>query len=138
MVDIERDIEIDSSQQDPREMTDEETMKWMQDLITRLTDEKGSAGGACNFEAVKPPVRRNILHALDQRALEINEISEIVGVGGKALKYHINVLASGYFVQIEGNRVDLTPGGVAVIRSDKRRMKRREESKNDGEIHNRL
>jgi DNA-binding transcriptional ArsR family regulator len=119
---------MDSAQRDPRGMTDEETMKWMQDLITRLTDEKGSAGGACNFEAVKPPIRRNILRALDERALEINEISEMVGVAGMALKYHLNVLTSGYFVQMEGNRVDLTPGGIAVIRSDKRRMKEKEES----------
>jgi DNA-binding transcriptional ArsR family regulator len=122
------EVEMDSAQRDPRGMTDEETMKWMQDLITRLTDEKGSAGGACNFEAVKPPIRRNILRALDERALEINEISEMVGVAGMALKYHLNVLTSGYFVQMEGNRVDLTPGGIAVIRSDKRRMKEKEES----------
>ncbi|MHC1578122.1 MAG: winged helix-turn-helix domain-containing protein [Dehalococcoidia bacterium] len=112
------------AEQDPREMTDQEVMKWMQDLITRLTDEKGSAGGACNFEAVKPPVRRRILHALEERALETNEISKIVGVAGMALKYHLNVLMSGYFIQIEGNRVDLTPGGVSVVRSDNRRMKK--------------
>jgi len=124
---IERD-EMDATSRDPREMTDEEVMKWMQDLITRLTDEKGSAGGACNFEAVKPPIRRNILHALDERALEISEISERVGVVGMTLKYHLNVLISGYFIQIEGNSVDLTPGGVSVIRSDKRRTKEEEES----------
>lgn len=120
--------------QDPREMTDQEVMKWMQDLITRLTDEKGSAGGACNFEAVKPPVRRSILHVLEERALEINEISKIVGVAGMTLKYHLNVLMSGYFIQIEGNRVDLTPGGVSVVRSDNRRMKRAEASGNNKKI----
>jgi DNA-binding transcriptional ArsR family regulator len=117
--------------QDPREMTDQEVMKWMQDLITRLTDEKGSAGGACNFEAVKPPVRRSILHALEERALEMNEISKIVGVAGMALKYHLNVLMSGYFIQVEGNKVDLTPGGVSVVRSDNRRMKRAAAGKNN-------
>jgi len=116
---------MDSARRDPREMTDEETMRWMQDLITRLTNEKGSAGGACNFEAVKPPVRRNILHALDERALEMDKISERVGVAGMALKYHLNVLLSGYFIAVEGNRVDLTPGGVSVVRSDKRRMERK-------------
>jgi len=63
------------------------------------------------------------LHALDKRALEINEISERVGVAGITLKYHLNVLSSGYFIQIEGNRVDLTPEGVSVIRSDKRKGK---------------
>jgi len=119
---------MDSIRRDPREMTDEEVMKWMQDLITRLTDEKGTAGNACNFEAIKPPIRRNILHALDDRALEISEISEKVGVTGMTLKYHLNVLISGCFIRIEGSRVDLTPGGVAVIRSDKRRMKEEEES----------
>jgi len=119
---------MDSILRDPREMTDEEVMKWMQDLITRLTDEKGTAGNACNFEAIKPPIRRNILHALDERASEISEISEKVGVTGMTLKYHLNVLISGCFIRIEGSRVDLTPGGVAVIRSDKRRMKEEEES----------
>jgi DNA-binding transcriptional ArsR family regulator len=119
---------MDSAQRDPREMTDEETSKWMQNLVTRLTDEKGSAAGACSFEAIKPPIRRRILHALDQRALEINEISEMVGLAGMALKYHLNVLTGGYFIQIEGSRVDLTPGGVAVMRSDKRRMKEKGES----------
>ena len=123
-----REVQMDSAQRGPREMTDDEIMRWMQDLITRLTDEKGSAGGVCNFEAVKPPIRRNILHALDQRALEIDEISEMVGLAGMALKYHLNVLTSGHFIQIEGNRIDLTAGGVAVIRSDKRRTKEKEES----------
>jgi len=117
------EVEMDSAQRDPREMTDEETMKWMEDLITRLTNEKGSAGGACNFEAIKPPVRRSILHALEERSLEMDEISERVGVAGMTLRYHLNVLTNGYFIQVEGNRVDLTPGGVAVIRSDNRRNK---------------
>lgn len=96
-------------------------MKWMQDLITRLTDEKGGAGNACNFEAIKPPVRRAVLHALEEKALKTDEISERVGVAGMALRYHLNVLRSGYFVEIEGDLVDLTPGGVSVVRSDNRK-----------------
>ena len=35
----------------------------------------------------------------------------------------VNKLAeeeSSYFIQMEGNKVDLTPGGVSVTRSDKR------------------
>jgi len=121
---------MDSTRRDPREMTDEETMKWMEELVNKLVEEKGSAGGACSLEAVKNPVRRNILNALGKRALQINEISERVGVMGPALSYHLNFLNSSYFIQIEGNRVDLTPGGVSVVRSDKRRMeqkKKREE-----------
>jgi len=111
---------MDSAQRDPREMSDKEVRNWIQELVNKLVEEKGTAGNACNFEAIKPPIRRNILHALDERALEISEISEKVGVTGMTLKYHLNVLISGCFIQIEGSRVDLTPGGVAVIRSDKR------------------
>jgi DNA-binding transcriptional ArsR family regulator len=109
--------------QDPREMTDEEAMRWMQDLIARITDEKGAAGNACNFEAIKLPIRRKILHSLKERALEIDELSERLGLGGMALKYHLNFLESAYFIYREGNKVDLTPGGVSVVRSDRQQGK---------------
>ena len=109
-----------STQRDPREMTDEEVMKWMQELVNKLVEEKGSAGGACSLEALKNPVRRNILNVLEKRALIINEISDRVGVTGPALRFHLNFLKSSYFIRIEGNKVDLTPGGVSVVRSNKR------------------
>lgn len=109
-----------STRRDPREMTDEETMRWMEELVEKLTEEKGSAGGACSLEALKNPIRRNILNALEKGPLEINEISERVGVKGTTLRYHLNFLNHSYFIQVEGNRVDLTPGGVSVVRSHKR------------------
>jgi transcription initiation factor IIE alpha subunit len=111
---------MDATSRDPREMSGEEVMKWMQELVNKLVEEKGSAGGACSLEAIKNPVRRNILKVLEERALETDEISERLGVTGSALRYHLNFLKSSYFVQIEGNRVDLTPGGVSVVRSNKR------------------
>ncbi len=111
---------MDSTQQDPRGMTDEEAMLWTQEVVSRLASEKGSTGGACSLEATKNPVRRAILAALEERALGINEISERVGVTGATLRYHLNFLASSYFIQIEGDRVDLTPGGVSFVRSGKR------------------
>ena len=117
---IEREMKMDATRQDPREMTDEEVMKWMQELVSNLVAEKGSAGGACSLEAIKNPVRRNILNALGERALKINEISHRVGVTGPALRFHLNFLERSYFVRIEGNKVDLTPGGVSVVRSNKR------------------
>ena len=117
---IERKVEMDSTQRDPREMTDEEVMKWMQELVNSLVKGKGSAGGACSLEAVKSTVRRNILNVLKERALEIGEISQRVGVTGRALRYHLNFLKSSHFIQIEGDRVDLTPGGVSVVRSNNR------------------
>jgi len=117
---IERKVEMDSTRRDPREMTEEEAMRWMQELVSKLVEEKGSAGGACSLEAIKNPVRRSILNVLEERVLEIDEISERVGVTGPALRYHLNFLKSSYFIQIEGNRVDLTPGGVSVVRSNKR------------------
>jgi len=120
---IEREVEMDSTRRDPRGMTDKEAMKWMQELVNKLVEEKGSAGGACSLEAIKNPVRRGILNVLEERALDINEISGRVGVTGPVLRFHLNFLKSAYFIQIEGNRVDLTPGGVSVVRSDKRRGK---------------
>jgi len=117
---IEREVEMDSIRRDPREMTEEEAMRWMQELVSKLAEEKGSAGGACSLEAIKNPVRRSILNVLEERALGTDEISERVDVTGPALRYHLNFLKSSYFIKIEGNRVDLTPGGVSVVRSNKR------------------
>jgi hypothetical protein len=117
---IEREVEMDATSRDPREMTDEEVMKWMQELVNKLVEKGGSAGGACSLEAIKNPVRRRILNVLEERSLTINEISEKVGVAGPILRFHLNFLKSSYFIQIEGNRVDLTPGGVSVVRSNKR------------------
>lgn len=111
---------MDSARRDPRQMSDEETMQWMQALVNQLVEEKGFAGGACSLEAIRNTVRRNILNALKERALEIGEISQSVGVTGRALRYHLNFLKSSHLIQIERNRVDLTPGGVSVVRSSKR------------------
>jgi hypothetical protein len=111
---------MDANSQDPRKLTDEEVTHWMQELINKLAEEKGSAGGACSLEAIKNPVRRRILNVLEEKALAINEISERVKVTGPALRFHLNFLNSSYFIRIEGDKVDLTPGGVSVIRSNKR------------------
>ena len=111
---------MDSTRRDPREMTDEEAMKWMRELVNKLLEEKGAAGGACSLEAIRNPLRRDILNALEQRALRINEISERLEVTGPALRFHLNFLQSSYFIHIEDDKVDLTPGGVSVVRSYKR------------------
>jgi predicted component of type VI protein secretion system len=111
---------MDSAQRDPREMTDEEAIKWMQQLVNKLTEEKSSAGSACSLEAIRNPVRRNILKTLEERSLSIDEISERLGITGSVLRYHLNFLAGSYFIQISGDEVDLTPGGVSVVRSSKR------------------
>ena len=111
---------MDATSRDPRDMTDEEVMRWMQELVNKLVEEKDSAGDACSLEAIRNPVRRRILNILEERALAINEISERVEVTGPALRFHLNFLESSYFIEIEGNRVDLTPGGVSVVRSNKR------------------
>jgi hypothetical protein len=116
----EREVKMDATSRDPREMTDQEVMAWMGDLVNKLADERGSAGGACSLEAIRNPVRRNILKVLEERALEVDEISERLGVTGSALRYHLSFLRSSYFIRIEGERVDLTPGGVSVITSAKR------------------
>ena len=111
---------MDPTPRDPRRMTDEEAIEWMQALVKKLVEEKGSAGGACSLEAVKNPVRRRILNALGGKALVIDEISERIGVTGPTLEYHLKFLQGSYFIQIEGNRVDLTPGGVSFVRSNQR------------------
>jgi DNA-binding transcriptional ArsR family regulator len=111
---------MDATNKDPREMSDDDVMNWMQELINELAKEKGTAGGACSLEAIRNPIRRNILKVLEDRALEIDEISERLGVTGSALRYHLNFLKSSYFIRIEGDKVDLTPGGVSVVRTYKR------------------
>jgi DNA-binding transcriptional ArsR family regulator len=111
---------MDTAQRDPREMTDEEAINWMQDLVNKLVREKGSAGGACSLEAIKSSVRRRILNVLEERALTIDQISERVNITGPALRFHLNFLRSSFFIRIEDDKVDLTPGGVSVIRSVKR------------------
>jgi DNA-binding transcriptional ArsR family regulator len=120
MTSVERESEMDSTRRDPRELTDEEAMRWMQELVNKLVGEKGSAGGACSLEAIRNPARRRILNVLEHKALEINEISHRIGVTGPALRFHLNFLKSSYFIEIEGDRVDLTPGGVSVVRSNNR------------------
>jgi len=107
-------------EQDPRTMTDEATALWMQELVAKLVDKEGSAGGACSLEAIKNPTRRSILLTLDERPLETGEISQRVDASGATLRYHLNFLANSYFIRIDGNMVDLTPGGVAFVRNSKR------------------
>ena len=109
-----------ATKQNPREMTDEEVVRWMQELISKLAKEKGAAGGACSLEAIKNPIRRNILKVLEDGALAIDQISERLGVTGSVLRYHLNFLRSSYFIRMEGDEVDLTPGGVSVVSSARR------------------
>ena len=111
---------MDATNKDAREISDDDVMNWMQELINELAKEKGTAGGACSLEAIRNPIRRNILKVLEDRALKIDEISERLGVTGSALRYHLNFLESSCFIQIEGDKVDLTPGGVSVVRTYKR------------------
>jgi len=113
---------MDSTPRNPREMSDEETAQWMQELIERSADANGCAGavGACSFEAIKNPVRRNILKALEERPLLIEEISQRLGITGSALSFHLNFLHNSRFIDMDGDVVDLTPGGVSVVRSDRR------------------
>jgi hypothetical protein len=113
------EVEMDFTRRDPREMTDEKVMKWMRDLVNRSAEQKGAVGDVCSLEAIRSPVRRKILSVLAERALTINEISEKVGIAGATLRFHLNFLRSSCFVRIEGNLVDLTPGGVSIVRSKK-------------------
>ena len=103
---------------DPREMSVKETMKWTQDLITSLS---GTNSNACSFEAVKQPVRRKILHLLEEKPLDIEALSARLDIDKAKLKYHLNILQNAYFIRMKGDMVDLTPGGLAVVRADKAR-----------------
>jgi DNA-binding transcriptional ArsR family regulator len=109
-----------ATKENPREMTDEEVVRWMQELVAKLAEQKGSTGGACSLEAIRSPVRRRILNILEERALTIDEISERLRVTGSVLSYHLNFLKGSHFIRIEGDKVDLTPGGVSAVRSAKR------------------
>lgn len=111
---------MDPAQRDARELTDEEAIRWMQELVTKLAGEKGCAGKACALEALRNPVRREILAALWDRPLGMDEVSARVGITGSALKYHLSLLRSSYFIETQGDRIDLTPGGVSVVRGYER------------------
>ena len=110
---------MDAEMRNPRDMSDEEVARWMQDLIERAADDKGCAGavGACSFEAVKNPVRRGILKNLAEKPLSMDELSEKTGLGRSALQFHLNFLLSSSFAKMEGDMVDLTPGGVSFVRN---------------------
>jgi len=108
---------MDMPGRNPRDMTDEETTMWMQELIDELRKEKGSTGGACSLEALKSRVRREILDALAEKPLARDTLSEKVGVTGDRLTYHLNILRSSYFIRIADDAIDLTPGGVSIVRS---------------------
>lgn len=110
---------MDSTTRNPREMSDDEVTKWMQDLIEKAADDKGCAGavGACSFEAIKNPIRRGLLKNLSEKALKIDELAEKAGLGKSALQFHLNFLENSSFIKIEGDMVDLTPGGVSVVRN---------------------
>jgi len=113
---------MDSNRKNPREMSDEEVAKWMLELVERAGAENGCAGavGACSMEAFKNPTRRDMLRALSERPLNMDELSARVGVEGSALKFHLNLLQNSAFIEIDGDTIDLTPGGVSWVRSDKR------------------
>jgi len=110
---------MDAEMRNPRDMSDEEVARWMQDLIERAADDKGCAGavGACSFEAVKNPVRRGILKNLAEKPLSMDELSEKTGLGRSALQFHLNFLLNSSFAKMEGTMVDLTPGGVSFVRN---------------------
>jgi len=104
-------------------MTVEETMKWTQNLINSVSDKNK---GVCSFDAVKLPARRKILHALEEKPLNIDELSDILQIDKMKLQYHLNVLNNACFISMEGDQVDLTPGGIAVVRVDKQRNNAKE------------
>ena len=110
---------MDSVMKNPRDMSDEEVARWMQELMEQAADEKGCSGavGACSFEAVKNPVRRGILKYLAEKPLSIDELAEKTGLGGSALQFHLNFLLNASFAKMEGDMVDLTPGGVSFVRN---------------------
>jgi DNA-binding transcriptional ArsR family regulator len=114
-----QEVEMDSTRRNPREMSDEEVAKWMRELVAHAAEEKGCAGavGTCSMEAFRNPFRRDILKALGERALEIEELSERVGLSWSALKFHLNFLQNSSFIELDGDTVDLTPGGVSFVRS---------------------
>lgn len=110
---------MDSEIRNPRDMSDEEVSTWMQELMEKAADDKGcaGAGGACSFEAVRNPVRRGILKNLAEKPLSMDELSDKTGLGRSALQFHLNFLLNSSFAKMEGDIVDLTPGGVSFVRN---------------------
>ena len=57
---------------------------------------------------------------LEEKPSDIKEVSQKTGLEGTQLKFHLNFLNNSGFIATDGDMIDLTPGGVSVVRNTKR------------------
>ena len=97
-------------------MSEEELKDWKQNL-----DESKLVGNPTEahrraLRALQNPVRREIVAMLKDSALTIETIVNRLNLDEKTLGFHLQFLKDIFFINVEGNTVDLTPIGVAYIR----------------------
>jgi DNA-binding transcriptional ArsR family regulator len=104
------------SKKNCREMSDEELEAWRK---------KAAAAGLLgtpaesrrSLNAIQTPTRREIMTLLKDKPLKVKEIADKLNLDEDTLMFHLEVLAKAFFIKIEGDIVDLRPGGVAYTRN---------------------
>lgn len=101
---------------DVRSMSKEQCEAWMKELeesgaISDITEDH-----RLRLAALQNPTRRKILEALKDRAMKLEELSQCLNIPSTQLKFHIEMLKSALYVELEGDVVDLTPRGMHYIR----------------------
>ena len=70
-----------------------------------------------SLNAIQTPTRREIMTLLKDRSLKVKEIADKLNIDEDTLMFHLEVLEKAFFIKIEGDTVDLRPGGVAYTRN---------------------
>jgi len=101
---------------DVRSMSKEECEAWMRELeesgvISDITEDH-----RLRLTALQNPTRRRILGALEERPKKLEELSQHLNIPSTQLKFHIEMLKSALYVELDGDLVDLTPRGVHYLR----------------------
>jgi len=104
------------SQNDCREMSNEEFQKWRVKLGERGLPNPGEEHRRAMY-AMQNPVRRDILAMLKDNAISVRAIANHLKLDEKSILYHLQFLQGVFYVTLEGKIVDLTPRGVAYLRN---------------------
>jgi predicted transcriptional regulator len=106
----------ESSRKNSREMSDEELQAWRKKVA-----EAGLLGTPAesrrSLNAIQTPIRREIMTPIKDKALKVKEIADKLNLEEDMLKFHLQILENAGFIKIEGDTVDLRPGGVAYTRN---------------------
>jgi len=101
---------------DVRSMSKEQCEAWMRELEESGAIRDITEDHRLRLAALQNPARRRILEALRDRPMGLEELSQRLNIPSTQLRFHIEMLRSALYVELEGNVVDLTPRGVHYIR----------------------